>query len=128
MIGSAPLRLVVFDTPLSVCKVTGIADVDLGHELVFFAHTADELSLVCPTDIVPRLTIAREDGWRAFRIVGTLDFGLVGILARISRVLADDGIALLALSTFDTDYVLVEERNLERALCALEVAGVALRD
>ena len=82
-----------------------------------------ERSLVCPTDRVPVATLAREDGWRAFRIEGQLDFSLVGILARISSILAAEEIGIFAVSTFDTDYILVKAENLDRALSALARAG-----
>ena len=117
------MKLAVIDVPLSVCKVADAGEIDLTAGLVFVAHTADELSLVCPEDAVPRHTIAREDGWRALRFEGTLDFGLVGILADIARVLADANVSIFAVSTFDTDYVLVRQACLERAICALEAAG-----
>ncbi len=107
----------------SVCKVEtypeGLADLPW----VFTGHTDLEKSLVCPTDCVPESTLAREDGWRAFRVRGCLDFGLVGILSGISGVLSGNGVPLFAVSTFETDYVLVKEDHFLRALNALKDAG-----
>ena len=73
-------------------------------------------SLVCPTALVPENAFSREDGWRAFRICGQLDFSLTGILAKISKKLADAGIGIFALSTYNTDYILIKEENYARAL------------
>ena len=108
---------------LTVCKVESVADIDLGADLFFVGKTDAELSLVCETSRVPATTVEREDGWRGFRIEGTLDFSLIGILSGISGALAKSGIGIFAVSTFDTDYVLVKAENFERAGRALEAAG-----
>ena len=117
------MKLRVFDTPLSVCKLRDANDIDFAHELTFVGITDREISLACPTHAVPENTLAREDGWRAFRIEGQLDFSLIGILARISNVLADAGVGLFAVSTYDTDYILVKAENLEHGLAALAASG-----
>ena len=108
---------------LTACKVTSIADLDLSKEFFFIGKTDEELSLVCITEDVPDETIEREDGWKAFRIQGVLDFSLVGILSKISGILADNEIGIFAVSTFNTDYILVKEENFERALSVLGEAG-----
>ena len=117
------MKLRVLEGPFSVCKVAGYGGVDLAAPFVFAASTDEEKSLVCPTDRVPAATLAREDGWRAFRVEGPLDFSLVGILAEISAILAAEEIPLFAVSTFDTDYFLVKSENLDPALTALAGAG-----
>lgn len=71
----------------------------------------------------PRNTIEREDGWRGFRIQGVLDFSLIGILSKLSAILADNGIGIFAVSTFNTDYILVKEKNFEKALDVLADNG-----
>ena len=108
---------------LSVCKVTNYNHVDLSQPFVFTGSTDQEMSLVCPTELVPNNTINREDGWRVFRIQGMLEFSLVGILARITKVLASNQIGIFAISTFNTDYILVKEENLDKALTVLKNAG-----
>ena len=85
------------------------------------------MSLVCPTDIVPGNTTERDDGWRAFRIVGTLGFGLIGILARISKILASNEIGIFAISTYNTDYILTKEENYEKALNFLKNSGYIVK-
>lgn len=82
-----------------------------------------ENSLVCETREVPCNTVAREDGWKAFRIQGTLDFSLTDVLSRISVILAQNGIGIFAVSTFDTDYIFTKSENYSGALKALERAG-----
>lgn len=103
----------------SICKVEDYSKTDLTSEFVFVGKTDEENSLVCLTEAVPRNVTDRDDGWRAMRIQGVLDFSLVGILSGISSVLAAEGIGIFAISTFNTDYVLVREADYEAALAAL---------
>lgn len=109
--------------PLTVCKVQTVTEVDLTKEFFFVGKTDEEVSLVCVTEEAPEGAIAREDGWRGFRIRGMMDFSMIGILARVSAVLAEKGIGIFVVSTFNTDYVLVKETKFERALAALEEDG-----
>ena len=108
---------------LTVCKLNRLADADLTAGFFCLARTDAELSLVCETERVPADTLAREDGWRAFRVVGPLEFSLVGILAKLSGLLAEAGISIFAVSTYDTDYILVKDVNFRRALQVLSDAG-----
>jgi hypothetical protein len=107
----------------SVCKVTDYSKVDLTQEFCFTGKTDEEFSLVCITENVPDNTTEREDGWKGFRIQGVLDFSLIGILAKISGVLAYNNIGIFVVSTYNTDYVLVKEENLDRAVSALSDVG-----
>ncbi|MEE2989354.1 MAG: ACT domain-containing protein [Planctomycetota bacterium] len=91
-------------------------------ELVSVTRTPDELSIVCRDEEVPA-DVQSEPGWRSLRIAGTLDFSLVGVVARITTVLADTGVSVLVISTFDTDYFLVRDIDLERGVKALLEAG-----
>ncbi len=121
------MELQVLPFALTVCKVSSLQDIDFNSKLYFIGKTDEELSLVCPTESAPKNAIAREDGWRAFRICGVLDFSLVGILAKISKVLANHDIGLFAVSTFNTDYILVKEDQLDYALQVLAEAGYQIR-
>ena len=85
-------------------------------------RTADELSIVCRQDAVPE-GVRCERGWRCLRVAGTLDFSLVGVLASLLVPLAKAGVSVFAVSTFDTDYLLVKEADLERTVAALQAAG-----
>jgi len=85
-------------------------------------RTASELSVVCAEGLAPA-GITCQPGWRIFQVEGPLDFSLTGILASIAGPLADAGVSIFALSTFDTDYVMVREANLAKAVDALRAAG-----
>ena len=121
------MQLKVIDNEFSVCKVKDYSEINLNQEYVFTGATDEEKSLVCPVSLVPDNTIEREDGWKAFRIEGTLDFSLIGILAAISKVLADGGIGIFAISTFNTDYILTKSQNFERAIGLLQSAGYSIK-
>ena len=108
---------------LTVCKVGSVSDIDLEQDFYFIAKTDEEISLVCRTIDTPGNTIEHEDGWRGFRIQGVLDFSLIGILSKLSSILADNGIGIFAVSTFNTDYILVKEKNFEKALDVLADNG-----
>ena len=107
----------------SICKVEDYSAVNLEEEFCFTGKTDGEKSLVCLTNKVPPNTTERADGWRAFRIAGSLDFSLIGILAKISGALAECNISIFAFSTFDTDYILVKKQDLNRAVNALSREG-----
>ncbi len=111
---------------LTVCKVADIRAVDLNMEFYFIGRTDEEISLVCRTEDAPESTTAREDGWKAFRVQGILDFSLVGILSELTGVLAKNGIGIFAVSTYNTDYILVKAENFDRAADALSEAGYAV--
>ena len=120
------MELKIIPQEFSVCKVLDYSQVDLNQPFVFTGSTDEEKSLVCPISFVPRNTTARENGWRAFRIEGVLDFSLIGILSKISSVLADNGIGIFAISTFNTDYILTKTENFEGAIQALKSAGYCI--
>ena len=112
----------------SVCKVIDYSGIDLTKPFCFTAATDEENSLVCPELLVPDNTTAQDDGWKCFRIIGQLDFSLIGILARISEVLALNKIGIFAISTFNTDYILTKEENFEKALEVLIDAGYDIKN
>ncbi len=103
------------DADFSVCKAADFSAVDFADSYCFVGKTDEENSPVCITGSVPANAAAREDGWKVFRIQGTLDFGLIGILARLSALLAENGIGIFAVSTFNTDYILTKRENYEKA-------------
>ena len=119
------MTIEILPADFSVCKVTDYSQVDPNAPYCFLAKTDAENSLVCETGRVPANVIAREDGWRALRIAGTLDFSLVGILAKIAATLADAGVSIFAVSTYDTDYILV--KDLSGAVRALDAAGYKIQ-
>ena len=112
-----------FDYDFSVCKVKDISAVDFSQEYCFIGKTDEELTVVCLTNRAPEETLERDDGWKAFRIQGVLDFSLIGILAEISTILAENKIGIFAISTYNTDYILTKAENYEKALNTLKTAG-----
>lgn len=122
------MLLTLLPDPLAVCRLA--ADDALpawlpARGFVSVTRTADELSIVCADDAVPD-GIRAERGWRCLAVAGPLDFGMTGVLASIAAPLADAGISIFALSTFDTDYVLVKAEKLAAAAEALRRAGHSL--
>lgn len=120
------MELKVLQYSLTVCKVKSISQIDFSKEFYFVGRTDEELSLVCITEDTPEETVAREDGWRGFRIQGVLDFSLIGILSKISAILAENKIGIFAVSTFNTDYILVKDEEFEKALRVLAQAGYVI--
>jgi hypothetical protein len=106
----------------SVCKLAETTDIP-DDGFLFLARTDREVSLVCEACFAPANAVALESGWRALRVRGELDFGLVGILAELSGILAAAGISIFAISTFDTDYVLVKGESFGAAVEALRGEG-----
>ena len=117
------MKLKKLDHKLTVCKVADIKDIDTSKDFYFIGKTDEEISLVCKTDDTPPNTTERDDGWRGFRIQGVLDFSLICILSKLSTILAGNGIGIFAISTFNTDYILVKAENFEKALKVLSDAG-----
>jgi len=122
------MTLELLPVRLSVCKLRDFSEIDLSLPYCFCTRTDTEFSWVGPTDAAPESAMQREDGWRALRVAGQLDFSLVGILAQLSSVLAQAGVGIFAVSTFDTDYILTKEENWQRALSALQEAGFAMKE
>ena len=108
---------------LTVCKLAATTDIDLSKDFYFIGRTDEEISLVCKTEDTPDVTTARDDGWKAFRIEGVLDFSLIGILSKISGILADNKIGIFAVSTYNTDYILVKKENFDKAVNVLAGSG-----
>ena len=115
-----------FEEDFSICKIKDISLIDFKDKFCFVSKTDEELSLVCLTQKVPVNTTEREDGWKAFRIQGILDFSLIGILAKLSGILAEHEIGIFVISTYNTDYVLVKENSYEDAAKALSNAGYVI--
>ncbi len=107
----------------TVCKVNDLSKVNFDSDFIFVSKTDDELSVVCPITDIPTNTIYREDGWRALRIVGTLDFSLVGIIAKISTLLSENQIPVFVISTYNTDYILIKKEKEARTIEILSKSG-----
>ncbi len=124
-----PLQLTVLPEEFSVCRFPSneaIPEWATTSKLFCVMRTAEELSMVCPTDTVPSELPSGSKvttGWRAFKLHGPFAFEVTGILASVLSPLAEAGVSIFALSTYDTDYVLVRENQLDKAVSALHAAG-----
>jgi hypothetical protein len=120
------MQLAIFPDTIAVCRFS--PDIEIPNwvgkqrSLLSITYTDDELSIVCSESIVPA-GIQCERGWRAIKVLGPLDFSLTGILASLVVPLAEHAIPIFALSTYDTDYLLLKETNLERACAILTKHG-----
>ena len=117
------MELEIIERDFSICKIKRIGQADFRDEFCFVGKTDEEISLVCSTELVPAETLEREDGWRCFRISGILDFSLIGILSKISAVLAEHQIGIFAVSTYNTDYVFTKRDAFPRAVSLLKERG-----
>ncbi len=113
-------RLRLMAGRFAICRLA--ADAEVPARFFSVTRTADELSLVCLEEDAPE-GARGEGGWRAMQVAGPLDFSLTGVLAGIASPLADAGVSIFAVSTFDTDYVLVKEDAMVRAVEALRAHG-----
>lgn len=123
------LSLSVLEHSLAVCRLDPRAEIpDWATGAPFFSVTraSEELSIICPEERVPA-GITHERGWRAFKLEGPFEFGLVGVLASVAVPLAEGEISILAIATYDTDYVLVAETQLDLAMSALRERGHEVR-
>lgn len=123
--GAKTPSLSVLEERLSICRLDSTSkSPKWAFDAAFFSLTraSDELSVVCPDESVPD-GVTREAGWRAIKLEGPLDLSLVGVLAPILETLAKAGVNVFAISTYETDYVLVKESKLETAIRAMEARG-----
>ena len=111
----------------TVCQVKDYSLVNLDSEYSFIEKTDEEKSLVCITSEVPKNTIQRDDGWKAFRIQGVLDFSLIGILAKIATILADNGISICSID-LQHRLCIDKKENYQKALEVLQTTGYKITD
>ena len=124
------LTLSVLEDTFAICRLDSAADIPAwATEGRFFCvtRTYNELSIVCELKNAP-LGARCEDGWRCLHVHGSFSFDLTGILNSLTAPLAEAGVGIFALSTFETDYVLVKEHNLQRAIDVLKKAGHKIID
>ncbi|MCI8342029.1 MAG: ACT domain-containing protein [Firmicutes bacterium] len=117
------MRIRVLAESFVVCQVPDFSEIDFEGGFLFLGKTDEEISLVCETKAVPKNVLKCENGWKALGIVGVLEFSLTGILCKISSILSEAGIGIFAVSTYNTDYILVKEENLEKAVAVLSKNG-----
>jgi hypothetical protein len=114
---SKKLTLVVLPNSLAVCRLEKEAQIPAWvYKSSFYtvSKTTEELSVVCDQSVVP-VAVKKQDNWKAFKVQGPLDFSQIGIISSLSKPLAENNIPIFALSTYDTDYILVESKYFDRA-------------
>jgi hypothetical protein len=119
------MKLIVLENDLAVARLDATDPIPTwaaSGSLYSVTRTAEELSVVCAAAAIPA-NVQAERGWRCLRVAGRLDFSLTGVLASIAGPLAAANVSIFALSTYDTDYVLVRGERLAAALEALSAAG-----
>lgn len=120
------MRLALLSERFAICRLSARQPVPSWFRyqgvLSSITYTSDECSIVCPEEIVPD-DVQSERGWKAIKVLGPLDFSLTGILASLATPLAEAHIPLFALSTFDTDYLLIQNTFLTDAQKTLEQSG-----
>lgn len=121
------MEIKIINQDFSIWKVQDLSEVDYSDEFCFIGKTDEELSLVCSTNRVPKNVIECDNGWKAFRIQGVLDFSLIGIVSKISTLLAENKIGIFAVSTYNTDYILTKEENFEKSIKVLEDNGYIIK-
>ncbi len=122
------MQIKIIDADFSVCKVKDFSQVNFNDTFLFIGKTDEENSLVCQSKYVPSNILECESGWNSFRIQGVLDFSLVGILSKVSTLLAENEISIYAVSTFNTDYILVKADVFEKAISILIMNGYTVLD
>lgn len=119
------LTLSLLKERFAVCRLDSQAEVpawSIKGEFFSITRTSDELSIVCPESNVDE-TARCEKGWACMKLEGPFAFSLTGVLNSITGPLADAGVSIFAISTYDTDYVMVKADSLEEAVAALHRAG-----
>ena len=111
----------------TICRINDISNVDFTREFVFLSKTDDEISLVCESDYVPATAIASEADWKALKILGILDFGMVGVIAKISALLSEASISIFVVSTYNTDYIFVKTESIDKTLNVLAQNGYVIK-
>ena len=110
----------------TVCQINTFEHVDFTREFVFLSKTDDEISLVCESAYAPSNATASEAGWKALKISGILDFGMIGVIAKIATLLAEVDISIFVISTYNTDYILVKSENFKKSVHVLECNGYVI--
>ncbi len=117
------MEIEILKQKFAVCKIKDSSEINFEDDFLFVGKTDEELSVVCVEEKVYRGAYAVDKGWKALRIKEVLDFSLVGILYKISKILAENNIGIFAVSTDNTDYILVKEENINKASEKLDENG-----
>ncbi len=121
------MKLKQLGLDFSVCQIKSVREVDFSRTYVFLSQTDEELSLVCETASVPGDATAVENGWKGLKIEGVLDFSMIGVISKISGILADNNISIFVISTYNTDYIFLKAEWYNQAVALLRQAAYTIR-
>jgi len=113
------MELQMIECVFNICKISSVEQADLTRKFVFLSKTADEISLVCEEEYTPSEAVAVEPGWKALKISDVLDFGMIGVIANLSTILAKEKICIFVASTYNTDYIFMKLDDYSRGIQAL---------
>ena len=122
------IGLVLIDEKFGICRLKATEKIPewvISSSIFSITRTREELSVICPLNIIPE-NIKCEKDWNCFKVKGPLDFGQIGILARISNTLSENEISIFVMSTYDTDCIFVKQKKCKAAFYALEAAGMKI--
>lgn len=117
------MQLEILKGEFAVCKLPDLSEIDWKDPILFLGKTEQEISLVCDAGALPTNRTHCEMGWKGFRVQGSLDFSLIGVLAKISKILTDARVGIFAISTYNTDYILVKREQWNQTVDALTQEG-----
>lgn len=122
------MKLKILDPTFSVVKFPPTKTIPLwalNCDVFSITRTDEELSIVCPSECLPINEQIKEveNDWKCIKVEGVLDFGLTGILSSLANPLAENKVSIFAISTFNTDYILVKSHSIEKAKVVLENEG-----
>ena len=121
------MELQKLDYEFTICKIDNLEHVDFSREYVFLSKTDDEISLVCESAYVPPHAKTSKIVWRGFRISGILDFEMIGVIAKITDILANADISVFVVSTYNTDYFFVNIENFDASFMLLTENGYTFK-
>ena len=122
------MELARLEPEFAVCKIPDLSGVDFSRAFVFLSKTEEEISLVCEACRAPDNATALEAGWKALKIAEALAFTEVGVLAKISNLLALGNISIFVISTYNTDYIFVKSSDLEKSVLTLRNNGYEIEN
>ncbi len=114
------MELKILKQNFSICKVKEVSNINLDSEFVFIGKTDEEISIVCDEEHIPTNYADISNNWKCIKIMETLDFSLIGILSKITTILAENNVGIFVVSTYNTDYILVKEDKIDLTKRCLE--------
>ncbi len=117
------MELKVLEQNFNICKVKEIKNIDTNNEFLFIGKTDEEISIVCEDKYTPEDYVDISRNWKCIKILGVLDFSLIGVLSKISTILAQHEISVFVVSTYNTDYILVRKEKIEESIQCLKDEG-----